>query len=123
MGVRFPFMMVFAFIMAFRINSYLATILAGAMILTTVFMVIILTKARPLFLKMQSRVDRVNAIIQENLTGIRVVKSFNRQKHEEERFKKLDELIRDVQKSRQEAAATIPSKSKKKKKRGLFGKS
>ncbi len=43
--------------------------------------------------------------------------------HEEERFKKLDELIRDVQKSRQEAAATIPSKSKKKKKRGLFGKS
>ena len=37
--------------------------------------------------KITNRVDGVNAIIQENLTGIRVVKSFNRQKHEEKRFK------------------------------------
>ncbi|MDO5291231.1 MAG: helix-turn-helix domain-containing protein [bacterium] len=41
--------------------------------------------------------------------------------HEEERFKKLDELIRDVQKSRQEVAATVPSRKKKKK--GLFRRS
>lgn len=96
MGVRFPFMMVFAFIMAFRINSYLATILAGAMILTTVFMVIILTKARPLFLKMQYRVDRVNSIIKENLTAIGVIKSFNRQDHEQKRFKERNDDLRDL---------------------------
>ena len=59
---------------------------------TVAAIAIILYKARPLFIKLQSRVDRVNAIIQENLIGIRVVKSFNRQKHEEGRFKRNDSL-------------------------------
>ncbi|NLX61936.1 MAG: ABC transporter ATP-binding protein, partial [Tissierellia bacterium] len=52
--------------------------------------------ARPLFRKMQSRVDRVNAAIQENLIGIRVVKSFNRQKFEEEKFKRRNDSLRDT---------------------------
>ncbi len=47
--------------------------------ITVIAITIILIKARPLFLMLQTRVDRVNAIIQENLTAIRVVKSFNRQ--------------------------------------------
>ncbi len=45
---------------------------------------------------MQTRVDRVNAIIQENLTGIRVVKSFNRQEFEEKKFKKRNDSLRDT---------------------------
>ena len=47
-----------------------------------------MVKARPLFKLLQTKIDRVNAIIQENLIGIRVVKSFNRQKHEEKDLRK-----------------------------------
>jgi len=96
MAVRAPFMMIFALIMALSINAPLAGVFMIAIPVTAVLLVIIMSKARPLFIKMQSRVDRVNAIIQENLTGIRVVKSFNRQSHEEQRFKERNDSLRDT---------------------------
>jgi ATP-binding cassette subfamily B protein len=43
-------------------------------------------KGQPLFLKTQAKLDRLNSVLQENLAGVRVVKAFVRQKHEEERF-------------------------------------
>lgn len=96
MAVRAPFMMIFALIMALRINAPLAGIFMIVIPVISVLLVVIMSKARPLFIKMQSRVDRVNAIIQENLTGIRVVKSFNRQSHEEQRFKERNDSLRDT---------------------------
>lgn len=96
MAVRSPFMMIFAFVMALNINASLAGVFMVSIPVMVVFLVIIMTKARPLFIKMQSRVDRVNAIIQENLTGIRVVKSFNRQNHEEQRFRERNDSLRDT---------------------------
>ncbi len=96
MAVRAPFMMIFALIMALRINAPLASVFMVTIPLTVALIALILTKARPLFIKMQSRVDRVNAVIQENLVGIRVVKSFNRQKHEEMKFKERNDSLRDT---------------------------
>jgi len=96
MAIRAPFMMLFALIMAFGINASLARVFMIAIPLLAVFIILILIKARPLFLKMQTRVDRVNATIQENLTGIRVVKSFNRQEHEEQKFKERNDSLRDT---------------------------
>ncbi len=96
MAIRAPFMLLFALIMSFTINSSLARVFMVAIPVTAGAITIILYKARPLFLKLQGRVDRVNAIIQENLVGIRVVKSFNRQKHEEERFKERNDSLRDT---------------------------
>ena len=96
MAIRAPFMMIFAFIMAFTINSSLAKILMISMPLTAVFIAIILVKARPIFVKMQSKVDRVNSIIKENLAAIGVVKSFNRESHEEKRFKQRNDALRDT---------------------------
>lgn len=96
MAIRAPFMMIFALIMAFNINSSLARVFMVSIPLTAIAIVMILKKARPLFRKMQTRVDRVNAIIQENLTGIRVVKSFNRQEFEEKKFKKRNDSLRDT---------------------------
>ena len=96
MAVRAPFLMLFALIMAFNINASLAKVFMIAIPLLGIIITIVLSKARPLFIKMQSRVDRVNAITQENLTGIRVVKSFNRQKHEEGRFKERNDALRDT---------------------------
>lgn len=96
MAVRAPFMMIFALIMALSINAPLASVFMIAIPVTVVLLGIIMVKARPIFIKMQSRVDRVNAIIQENLIGIRVVKSFNRQNHEENRFKERNDSLRDT---------------------------
>lgn len=96
MGVRAPFMMIFALIMSFTINSSLAMVFGVSIPLTVIVITVVLIKARPLFLKIQTRVDRVNAIIKENLAAIRVVKSFNRQKHEEERFKERNDSLRDI---------------------------
>ena len=87
MAVRAPFMMIFALLMTIRINASLTKVFAVSIPVLVIALIIILSKARPLFLKFQTRVDRVNAIIRENLTAIRVVKSFNRQSHEEKRFK------------------------------------
>lgn len=96
MGVRAPFMMVFALLMAININSSLALVFGVAIPVTVIGIIVILRKARPLFFTIQEKVDNVNAIIKENLAGMGVVKSFNRQKHEEGRFKKRNESLRDI---------------------------
>ncbi|NLY45664.1 MAG: ABC transporter ATP-binding protein [Tissierella sp.] len=96
MAIRAPFMMIFALIMSFTINASLARVFMVSIPLTAAIIALVLTKARPLFMKLQTRVDRVNAIIKENLTAIGVVKSFNRQKHEEFRFKERNDSLRDT---------------------------
>ncbi len=93
MAVRAPFMMIFALLMTLRINASLTKVFAVSIPVLVTAIIIILSKARPLFLKFQTRVDRVNAIIRENLTAIRVVKSFNRQSHEEKRFKERNDSL------------------------------
>lgn len=96
MAVRAPFMMIFALFMAVRINSTLAQVFMVSIPLLAIIIAIILSKARPLFLLLQTKVDRVNAIIQENLTGIRVVKSFNREEHQEKKFAERNDSLRDT---------------------------
>lgn len=96
MGVRAPFLMLFALIMSFSINSSLAMVFAVSIPLTVLAAVFLLSKARPLFLEIQSRVDGVNSVIKENLAAIGVVKSFNRQKHEEKRFKERNDALRNT---------------------------
>lgn len=96
MGIRAPFMMLFALLMSFTINSSLAMVFGVAIPFMILVLGIVLVKARPLFSVIQSKVDDVNAVIKENLAGIGVVKSFNRQKHEEGRFKKRNDALRDI---------------------------
>lgn len=96
MAVRSPFLLIFALIMAFKINSSLANIFMIAIPLTAAVITVVLVKSRPLFLKLQTSLDKVNAAIQENLIGIRVVKSFNRQEFEEKKFKKRNDDLRDI---------------------------
>ena len=96
MAIRAPFMMVFALIMSFSINSSLARVFMVSIPLTVAIAGVVLVKARPIFMEMQTKVDRVNAIIKENLAAIGVVKSFNRQKHEESRFKERNDSLRDT---------------------------
>lgn len=96
MAIRAPFLMLFALIMSATINASLARVFAITIPITVFFIVVGIMKATPLFKEMQTRVDRVNAIIQENLTGIRVVKSFNRQDYEERKFKERNDALRNT---------------------------
>lgn len=96
LAVRAPFMMIFALIMATRINASLVRIFLISIPFTVIIIGIVIWIARPLFLKLQSKVDDVNAVIQENLTAIRVVKSFNRQEHEGKKFKKRNDSLKDT---------------------------
>lgn len=86
MALRSPGMLIGALIMAFSLNSQLAmVILIVVPILATAIFFIIKT-AFPRFTLMQKKLDNLNISVQENLTNIRVVKSFVREKHEEEKF-------------------------------------
>ncbi len=61
-----------------------------------VIMIIFLVKISPLFSKVQERVDDVNAIVQENVTGARVVKAYTAEEKESKRFKKANDNLFDI---------------------------
>ena len=84
--VRAPVMLVAALILSTRISYRLSSVFLVALPLLTVVVTVILVRAGPLFRSLQERTDALNLVVQENLTGIRVVKSFVRQDHEEEKF-------------------------------------
>ena len=84
--VRAPVMLVAALVLSIQLSRQLSNVFLAAIPLLLVFIALILTKAGPLFRALQERTDALNLVVQENLTGIRVVKSFVREAHEEEKF-------------------------------------
>ncbi|WP_461205858.1 ABC transporter ATP-binding protein [Clostridium sp. DL1XJH146] len=74
----------------------LTIILAIVVPAITVCIVIVIKKGYPLFMKVQSSLDKVNKVMQENLSGIRVVKAFVRKDFEEERFRKANDNLMDI---------------------------
>lgn len=91
MLIRAPFMLLFALILALNINSELALVFLVAIPILGIALYFIITTAHPRFRKLQKKFDALNASIQENLTGIRVVKSFVREDYEKEKFKKSND--------------------------------
>ncbi len=75
---RSPVMLIFASSIAFTINRTLALVFFVALPILATLLIIIIMKVRPLYGKMQNAIDLVNRSIQENLTAIRVVKSYVR---------------------------------------------
>ncbi|NLY36052.1 MAG: ABC transporter ATP-binding protein [Tissierellia bacterium] len=96
MAVRSPFLLLFALIMSYRVNPSLARVFLFVIPIMVLGTFLILKKVRPLFEKMQERVDGLNSVVQENLTGIRVVKSFNRQEYAEDKFKEKNDALQDT---------------------------
>lgn len=84
---RAPMMLVIAFFLAYNINSELAIVLAIAIPVLVIGIGLIISKAGRLFAIMQQKIDNINRVIQENLVGIRVVKSYVREDHEKDKFK------------------------------------
>ncbi|MBR2861629.1 MAG: ABC transporter ATP-binding protein [Clostridia bacterium] len=86
MALRSPGMLIGALIMAIVLNPTLTLILAVIMPLMIFVIFLVLRKSLPLFSSMQGKIDTLNSTIQENITNVRVVKSFVRQDFEQKKF-------------------------------------
>ncbi len=97
MCVRSPFMLVAGTIMAFRMNSQLALLFLIAIPVIVISILFIANMAHPRFMAMLKKFDGLNAAIQENLIGIRIVKAYVRGDFEEKKFRKAADDVRRAQ--------------------------
>lgn len=86
MCVRSPFMFIMASVMAVSLNAKLSIILLIAVPIVFLAMVFFVKKSFPLFQRMFKKYDKMNSVVQENLTGMRVVKAFVREDLENKKF-------------------------------------
>lgn len=96
MLVRAPLMSVGGIVMALTINARLATILLVSIPILLILLVVVARRALPLFTQSQQSLDRVNAVMLENLAGIRVVKAYVRADQERSRFGLASQRLRDI---------------------------
>lgn len=88
--VRGPSMLIFGLLMSFLINAQMALVFFVVLPVLALILFLIVRKVAPMYSVLQKAVDQVNAIVQENLTAIRVVKAFVREDYEEEKFRKVN---------------------------------
>jgi len=91
--VRGPVMLIAALIMAFSINAKLSCVFLVSIPVLGIALFYIATKAHPNFEKVFKKYDNLNRVVQENVGGIRVVKSYANEKHEEEKFKEVNNEV------------------------------
>jgi len=97
MMIRAPMMLVMATVMAVTLNARLSAIFLAAIPILGLSLFIISKSAYPRFRTMLKKYDRLNAVIQENLIGIRVVKAFVRGDFEYEKFDDIADQVRETQ--------------------------
>ena len=93
MAVRGPVMLVFSMIVSFRINTTIALIFLAVIPIMALLLLLIIRKVGPLFGRVFRTYDTLNNVVQENVRGIRVVKSFNQEEHEIKKFKSISQSI------------------------------
>ena len=86
MLVSAPMMAIGGIILAIQQDATLTWTLAVAIPVLVIVILLIMTRAIPLFQAMQIKIDRVNLVLDEGLTGVRVIRAFGREPHEEQRF-------------------------------------
>ena len=92
-AVRAPVMLIFAFIMTVHISPRLSTIYLCAIPILAVCLGLIISRVHGLFTQVFHTYDELNNVVQENLTGIRVVKSFVREDFEKKKFGTISEKL------------------------------
>lgn len=93
-AVRSPIMMVISIAMAYSINVKIASVFLGLMILLTAGMLLVFFKVNPIFSRVFKKYDAMNESIQEDIKGMRVVKSYVREDYEIRKFEKTAENVR-----------------------------
>ena len=95
-AIRCPFMLIFAFVMSVRLGGSLAWIFAGILPVLAFALFFIISRVMPLFRRVFKKYDKLNESVQENIVGMRVVKSFVREDYEREKFNRAsDDVCRD----------------------------
>ncbi|MBP0968626.1 MAG: ABC transporter ATP-binding protein [Oscillospiraceae bacterium] len=95
MLVRSPMQLIFSFVMVAKINLRLASVFAIALPILSIGLYAIFKTAHPRFQEMMTRTDDLNATTEENLIGIRVVKTFVRGEFEKHKFSLANNAVRD----------------------------
>ncbi|HEL0761603.1 TPA: ABC transporter ATP-binding protein [Streptococcus equi subsp. zooepidemicus] len=98
LGVVTPLMMIFSVVMIFLTSPSLAWIVAVAMPFLVIVVLYVAVKTRPLSEKQQESLDRINQLVRENLTGLRVIRAFAREDFQEERFNKRNDHYSGISK-------------------------
>jgi ATP-binding cassette subfamily B protein len=90
-GTRAPLLMIGSIILMFNTAPQLSLIMLPLLLITSAIIALFSIKMGPMFLTMQQKLDRLNNVLQENIAGVRVVKSFVRARHEAGRFEQANE--------------------------------
>jgi len=96
MMVAAPLMMAGGILMAYSEDAGLTWVLGVAVPVLLVLILALAGRALPLFQAMQKRIDRINLVLREKLTGIRVIRAFGREQREAERFGQANEELTDT---------------------------
>ena len=91
--IRCPAMLIFAMVMSFRINHNISLIFLAVIPILGVGLYLMIKHVHPVFERVFKTYDRLNGVVQENLSGIRVVKNFVREDHEIEKFDTISGTI------------------------------
>jgi ATP-binding cassette subfamily B protein len=94
-GTRAPLLMIGSIILMFVTDSRLALMILPVLLATSVVIIFFVSRMGPLFMTVQKKLDRLNTVLQENIAGVRLVKSFVRAGHESERFAAVNEDYAD----------------------------
>lgn len=94
--VRSPMMFVGGLIMALTLDISFGLVLLISLPIEIIAVIIILRKAKPLFSKVQTKLDNVNSVMQENVNSARVVKAYVSEEHEIDRFDYANSELRDT---------------------------
>lgn len=108
-AVRAPIMMICAMIMSFSTNAQLSWVYVACIPVLAIALYFIMSKTHPIFERVFKTYDKLNNVVQENLHGIRVVKSFVREEHEKEKFNTISEKIyKNFSKAEKRLAFNMP---------------
>lgn len=92
-GMRAPIMLVAAWIFSFRISPQISMVFLACIPVLAVGLIGLIIIVHPIFERVFHTYDELNNVVDENLQGIRVVKSFNREDHEDRKFGRISQLI------------------------------
>lgn len=95
LAVRAPIMIILSLIFSFRIDYHLSMIFLCIIPVLGVGLWLLMSKTHPIFVRVFKTYDKLNNVVEENLRGIRVVKSFIREEHEESKFEDISQTIYD----------------------------
>jgi ATP-binding cassette, subfamily B, multidrug efflux pump len=90
-GTRAPLLMIGSLILMINTNQKLALMMLPLLAVTSAILIFFIARLGPLFMTIQQRLDRLNTILQENISGVRLVKAFVREDYEEQRFEQANQ--------------------------------